>query len=202
MLSSPPKEISVQYLDERHIDAFLALRDSLPEAKKKYVKPRTRQSLKEHLCAPMPMIGVFEDDQLVAGALLTFPEFAEHAAYLDKYPLNETTAVLQAVISVKSGMFSHLVEAAKNLSQMRGYTSLIAKIRADNPSMLERVQQYGFKIGEIQDDPLATALCGVHFACAAIGFGVPEFVRPAPDLLVSPHPTEVRPMEYQPAHTG
>ena len=114
------QDLTARTLNINEIRSFLDLQASVPEEKRKFVKPRTAEDLQAHMEAGMPILGVYDGEKLVAAALLTFPGHEGATKFLDGYPLTQTTAVIQSVSSIQKGTIRIILLRLKRYTQRLG----------------------------------------------------------------------------------
>ncbi len=178
------------------LEAMLALQDSLPEECYQFLKIREREDLEAHLSAGMPIIGVWDDDHLVAYALLTYPDLKEHAKFLEGYPEDPNAAILQSVVSTQKGGLTLLLNKAKELTTEKGLESLYAKVNAANENGLHAFGKRGFETVQVGTDPVKGY--SAHFMQAVIspetqlseGLSQPAQDLPGYQFLKEEHPQE------------
>lgn len=192
---SPPKPKStfqVTSLGPEYVPEYMALHKNLPQDEQRFVRPRTDFDLNLHLSAPMPLIGVHQSypghahPMLVAAALLTYPQYAEDSRYLKGYPLHDTTAVLQGVISRRKGAASLIIDAARDLAAMEGHTSLIAKVHGENERAQRSFLRNGFKLSSERKD--AFSKHPVLFFTTQVGWGAEVTSSPSSAAQPSEEP--------------
>ncbi len=164
---------TVKYLSQDDIPAFMGLYEIVPDEKKPFLKPRTEDDLRDHLGAPMPVLGVYnEQNELVAGGLLTYPKHIDKTRYLEGYPLDHTTAVLQSVVSTQKGAVTTLIDVAKNLAAMKGHTNILVKVNDANECGVRSFSKNGFEIIQTGPDPLGGGYTA-HFMRAVANDFIP-----------------------------
>ena len=201
------QDLTTRTLNVNEIPIFLDLQASVPEEKRKFVKPRTAEDLQTHMEAGMPIMGVYDGEKLVAAALLTFPGHEGATKFLDGYPLTQTTAVIQSVSSIQKGTMPTLMTFAKELAQEAGYNLLLAKVHEDNDCGKNAFSRQEFEIIETKPDPLGGGYTA-HFMQALIAPVVPvllaaeESPLPVQDPEAYQYLREGHPEESQPVYTG
>ena len=187
-MQDPVTKIDLKCLSAADIPAFLDLYEKLDDIKKPFLKPRSAEDLLSHLEAGMPLMGVYRNDILAAGALLTYPdpEYAAHTRHLEGYPLTPETAALQGVVSTEKGLFTTLVAFAKDLAATRGYSTLLAKVHDQNEGARSAFDKRGFQVFLTALDPQGGYKA--HFFRAVTGGGATDAAVPLPQPAVGPLP--------------
>ncbi len=138
-------QFNITPLSFHHIDQFIGLQtrvqNALSAEDECFIKPRTPEMLSEHLSAQMPIFGVWHGDQLVAAALVTFPD-NECAKHMAGYPFNEA-AQAKTNVSIVQNLYvdpdyrghklsSILLNTVGAFSQEKNRTQLMAKVAVKN----------------------------------------------------------------------
>ncbi len=189
-------------LGAEDIPAFLALHEAVPPEKKGFLKPRTPEDLQAHIDSGMPMMGVYDGNKLVAGALLTFSGRGP-VKFLEGYTSLETAAVVQSVAAIQKGAMGTLMGFAKEQAHEAGYHFLMAKVNSENKCGVGAFSKHQFDIVETKPDPLGGNYTA-HFMRAVVASPVPAVAtepQHGQGLPGCQFLTEALLGECQPAHT-
>lgn len=155
---------------------------ALAHDKKHHLKLRTYEDVLEHMCAPMPIIGVkdaFNDNKIVAQGLVSYMRFSDVVKNLDGYPLTPdhfaTTAIIQSLSTdqehVGKGLAQMVLNAAKDMSAMAGMVQIIGKVADNNEGSQKSFLKNGFSIAAkgvdpVKNYPVSYFTCDLHHRTA------------------------------------
>lgn len=152
-------------LQQSDINDFLKLQDivrnSLSVETRHYIKPRSAETLYNHLASNMPILGLKHENHLAGVVMLTYPNNA-NAQNLDGYPFDDLGRI--ADISVIQSLYvdpnhqgqslsTKLIKLSAEFSKASGRNTLIAKAASHNEKSQRSFLKNGFHIAHNGTDP-------------------------------------------------
>jgi GNAT superfamily N-acetyltransferase len=145
-------------LQTNDINDFLVLqsivRNSLSTDTRHYIKPRSKETLNNHLSSNMPILGLKHVNTLVAVVLLTHSD-NKHAQNLDGYPFddlgqtNDISVIQSLYVNPHyqgQSLSTKLIKLSAEFSKSSGRNTLIAKAASNNSKSQRAFLKNGFNM--------------------------------------------------------
>jgi ribosomal protein S18 acetylase RimI-like enzyme len=152
-------------LQTNDINQFLELqnlvRNSLSVETRHYIKPRSAETLHNHLESNMPILGLEHNNRLAGVVMLTHPDKG-NAQNLDGYPFDDLgqmddISVIQSLYVDPNyrgqSLSTKLIKLSAQFSKISGRRTLIAKAASNNDKSQRAFLKNGFNVATNGTDP-------------------------------------------------
>lgn len=147
---------NTQSLSLNTLAHFMALQsnvlNSLADTEKDFITPRDEMTVAKHLRAHMPMLGIYQDNELAAAVVVSYPDVTRK--YTPDNPMIKGLCLTKVAIIEglyvhadfrRHGLGSQLVFEASQLAVQGNRTHLSAEIAVENIASYKTFLKHGFQ---------------------------------------------------------
>lgn len=160
------KQLTIKKLNLNHLDDMVALQkrinDDLGEDEKHFILPKSRKDFYKALTSnDTHIIGVFDENKLVAQSTLVLPENGkdrELSEYAENYD-NSEIAIYKTILVDPNheyrghGLMKTMLEFMEAAKEVKEKKLAIIQIATDNPASWISAMKHGMQITKVGNDP-------------------------------------------------